>query len=243
MRVAIDTVEMRVTHLHPDTDYIHALVYLEGNRLREITFDSTGRPEFLHWLAETDLRRLYLNMTGAQFPAAMLEPEMRQVLADVFDNTPPRQVSLTEIEAQIEFVKDRLGTGTEQFLYVYGSRRPQLRDEGLFPLRCAPASAGVLAAAPQRAQQQRSAPAAPTAAANPAPRAQRPPIAPRAAAGSIRPQVWAEADRMWTEAGKPMDKAVVLELRKKIMEVLEGRGIKRTSSSNMLGDWMKDRLG
>jgi hypothetical protein len=48
---------------------------------------------------------------------------------------------------------------------------------------------------------------------------------------------------MWEAAGKPTDKAVVLELRKKMMAELEEKhSVKRTSSSNELGNWMKDRL-
>ena len=58
----------------------------------------------------------------------------------------------------------------------------------------------------------------------------------------MREKIWAVADRMWEEAGKPIEKGTVLALRKDIMNVLEQDGVKRTSSSNELGNWQKARI-
>lgn len=58
----------------------------------------------------------------------------------------------------------------------------------------------------------------------------------------VREKVWAVADQMWEEAGKPKDKNMVLLLRRAIMSVLEQDGVKRTSSSNELGNWQKSRV-
>lgn len=55
--------------------------------------------------------------------------------------------------------------------------------------------------------------------------------------------IWEIADTMWEAAGKPFDKPVVLALRKTMMNELEfTHGIKKTSSSNELGSWMKTRV-
>jgi hypothetical protein len=47
---------------------------------------------------------------------------------------------------------------------------------------------------------------------------------------------------MWADAGKPTGASAVLALRKQIMNKLEEEGVKRTSSSNELGNWQKARL-
>lgn len=60
--------------------------------------------------------------------------------------------------------------------------------------------------------------------------------------GKTASQIWAVADQMWQSIGKPTDKATVLTLRKAIMDRLEASGIKRTSSSNELGNWQKTRI-
>lgn len=55
-------------------------------------------------------------------------------------------------------------------------------------------------------------------------------------------QIWKRADELWAAAGSPKDQKVVLKLRKEWMGILEGEGIKRTTSSSELGQWMKARL-
>lgn len=58
-----------------------------------------------------------------------------------------------------------------------------------------------------------------------------------------RAVIWEVADRMWNEAGSPLDVPRVLELRKAIMTELDAvNGIKKTTSSTALGDWQKARL-
>ncbi len=61
--------------------------------------------------------------------------------------------------------------------------------------------------------------------------------------GVVRDQIWQFADAQWEASGKPMDKKVVLALRKAMMPQLEKEyGIKVTTSSNELGNWMKARV-
>jgi hypothetical protein len=60
--------------------------------------------------------------------------------------------------------------------------------------------------------------------------------------GGVRSVIWEHADSVWSNAGKPLDKGVVMQLRKQMMTELEAQGIKKTSSSNELGNWMKARV-
>lgn len=75
----------------------------------------------------------------------------------------------------------------------------------------------------------------PLPAANPAPAA---PPAPR---GGGRALIWAHMDKIWEAAGKPTQASTVLALRKRCMDELEPQGVKRTSASSELGNWMKAR--
>lgn len=53
--------------------------------------------------------------------------------------------------------------------------------------------------------------------------------------------IYEVADAMWEAAGKPTEAKAVLKLRKEMMNELESRGVKRTTSSSTLGAWQKDR--
>lgn len=61
--------------------------------------------------------------------------------------------------------------------------------------------------------------------------------------GGAREIIWSIADTMWQAAGAPKDLPVILALRKEIMAKLENdHGVKRTTSSNELGNWQKAKL-
>lgn len=53
--------------------------------------------------------------------------------------------------------------------------------------------------------------------------------------------IFAVADQMWQDAGKPVDKSEILKLRREMMNRLELDGVKRNTSSNTLGVWVKER--
>lgn len=53
--------------------------------------------------------------------------------------------------------------------------------------------------------------------------------------------IFAVADELWQQAGKPTDKSEILKLRKEMMNRLETEGVKRNTSSNTLGVWVKER--
>lgn len=243
MRAAIDMQDLRVLHIHQLAGVVHGLVYLEAKSVKHVAFENTDRPGFLDGLTTLELTLLYRNTTKSDFPPNVADDlTRRQMIADLINAATPRDVNQEELEDQIEHVAEKLEdpADTTAFRYVKGARVPAISDGGLFPLTAYPVSMSKVAAAAQLAAQRLSTRAAPTAAPAPAPRAQP---ATRRATGSVRPVVWAHADKVWEAAGKPTDKDAVLELRKRMMTELEDQGIKRTSSSTSLGEWMKDRLG
>lgn len=61
--------------------------------------------------------------------------------------------------------------------------------------------------------------------------------------GSSRDTIWKVADELWENIGKSTDIKEVLKMRKEAMNKLESEyGVKKTSSSNELGKWQKDRI-
>lgn len=246
MRVAIDMDKMQLLHVHRVQELLHGLVQLESANVRSVRFDSTESPLFLSKLTTLELTLLLRNMTGQQFPPTYDDLARREAIAAAIEAIRPRLVDERELEQQITAVEQQLQGPVgqvPQFRYVLGARVPKLEDGGIAALVTTPLADSTFDSAAKRAPQRRAVPAAatipptPSSPAQPALRGARP-------AGSVRPVVWGVADRMWEAAGKPMDKATVLDLRKKMMDVLgDEHGIKRTSSSTALGEWMKERLG
>jgi len=239
MFVCVDMDNLQFIHKHREHEVVSGLAYLEACD-RSTTVDNTEREHFLLNLSQLDLRILYRNTTGMDITGTE-DCVVREMLATIVnDHIQARTVNLLELDTQIAAVIEDLEKGIP-WKYSLGAKVPAKQDQ-LFSLHCAPLAPVAAQQAAARAPQQRAQRSAPK------PRT-APPAAPVAApvrkqrSFSVRPTIWAVADRLWEEAGKPTDKAVVLELRKKMMAVLEAEnGVKRTSSSNELGNWMKERL-
>lgn len=240
MYISIDMTDLHFVHKHEDQEVLRYLAWLELPH-KSVTIESTNREYFLAKMSGLDLRLLYRNTTGEDPPAGVAHLVVREMLATlVEDKLKATFANLIELEAQVALVEGDLYAGIP-WKYALGARRPAKQEE-LVWLSCEPLDNPESETAAIRAPQRR---AVPQATPTPAPGEQRPtaPLRGQRRASNIRPRIWATADRLWEEAGKPTDKAVVLELRKKMMAVLETEnGIKRTSSSNELGNWMKDRL-
>lgn len=245
MRVAIDMDKLRVIHVHRIQEILHGLVYLEANAVKSVLFDDTDRAGFLDGMTTLDLTLLFRNLTGQEFPVPCDDLARREAIAAAVLTLKPRLVDERELELQIEAVRDQLELPpgkAPQFKYVLGAKVPRIEDGGLEALAAGKLKDASFAAAAQLAPQRRTARAAATVPAAPTPPVARAPA--QRAAGSVAPVIRRVADTMWEAAGKPTDKAVVLELRKKMMAVLETEhGVKKTSSSTALGAWMKERLG
>lgn len=201
-------------------------------------------PSFLHGYTEMELCMLYRNTTGSD--PLFAGPSLCAVLAELAE-----RLSVTDVN-QIETVRqlERIPVGSEEpHKYVKGSPLPG-KPETLFPLTALKNDneVSVVAAAKVRALQRPAPAPEPVAPAAPVAQLARPRAAPQAGSsaprtGSVRDTIWKVADSMWEAAGKPTDKSVILPLRKKMMDQLETEyAVKRTSSSNELGNWQKDRI-
>ena len=244
MFVSVDMQKLVFLHKHHDHETLSALAWLEAAD-RSVLIDSTARDRFLLSLTDLELRMLYKNTMLSDPPVHTGIDNsiyLRELLATIVErHMQPKLAIREEVEAQCEHVSDDLYNGIP-WTYAIGSKRPAKQQE-LFGFVGKNLSEATLAQAAQLAPQRRLTRAAATPAPAPKPAASAPPAA-KQRQPSVRPIIWAAADRMWEAAGKPMDKAVVLELRKKMMAVLESEsGVKKTSSSNELGNWMKARLG
>jgi hypothetical protein len=233
MFVSIDMDNLVFLHKHADHDTLSALSFLETPD-RSILVESTDRTAFLNKLSRLDLCVLYKNTTGA----ALVSEDtriLRWQLHDMIMLTPPTVAFREEVEAQVAAVEADLHAG-KPYKYALGAKVPAAPQE-LFPLRCKPLTAAQLAGAAQAAPQALThVPEAPT------PPAPLIPAVKQRAVG-VRPAVWGAADAAWEAAGKPTDMPTVLALRKTIMtQLLEEKGIKKSTSSNELGAWQKDRL-
>lgn len=239
MFVSIDMDKLVFLHKHHDHDTISALSFLEAPD-RSIMVENTAREHFLLKLSALDIRMLYRNTTGQDITGSP-DIVVREMLASLVDNhMQPTLCLLTEVEQQVIAVNDDLHNGIA-WKYSLGAKVPAKAIE-LFGKTCNPLGANEMDQAATLAPQRRAVRSAPVAPPPPAP-APSASALPKARASSVRPVIWAVADEMWEAAGSPTDKAVVLELRKKMMvELEEKKGVKKTSSSNELGNWMKARL-
>lgn len=239
MFVSVDMDTLQFLHKHHDQMVLSGLSFLECPH-HSVRNENANSEHFLLGMTPLEIRMLYRNTTGEDVTGTD-ERVLREMLAMiVYDHMLPTLALAPEVEAQIAAVEDDLYNGIP-WKYALGAKVPAKHIE-LFPNHCKPLDMVDCHKAAQMAPQRRAERAAtkPRAAPAPAPSAPR---APKQRASSVRPTIWAVADEMWEAAGKPMDKAVVLELRKKIMvELEEKKGVKRTSSSNELGNWMKARL-
>lgn len=240
MFVSVNMDTLQFLHKHHDQMVLGGLSFLEAPH-HSVCNENVDSPQFLMSMTPLDIRMLYRNTTGEDVTGTD-DVILREMLAMVVrDHMAPTLALAAEVEAQVLAVSDDLYNGIP-WKYALGAKVPAKHIE-LFPLHCKPLDAVDKHKAAQRAPQCRAVRSAPK------PRApvESPPQAPRAPkvrAFSVRPTIWAVADTIWSDAGKPTDKTVVLNLRKTMMvELEEKHGVKRTSSSNELGNWMKDRLG
>lgn len=239
MFVSINMDDLQFVHKHKDHEVVSALAWLEMPG-QSVMIENTEREYFLAKMTGLDLRLLYKNTTGLDITGTdhIVVREMLATLVE--EKLKPTFAHLEELQAQIACVEDDLYAGIP-WSYALGARKPA-KQEDLFHLHCAPLDGYEGQQAAIRAPQRRKVRSATPTAATAAPAPQRPAV-PKQRMSSVRPTIWAVADEMWQAAGKPTDKTVVLELRKKMMARLEEeKGIKRTSSSNELGNWMKDRI-
>lgn len=240
MLVAVEMNTLKVTHVHHSDIIIGALGVIEaGPAPYDLLFDNTANRSFLFGLTTLELETLYRNLTGSQLSASN-DLARRQAIASVVNNIVPRDATLDEALSQMEYVQENPG---QVYRYVRGSTIPAIPQANLWPVKGVHLTANELQKAELEAPQRLVVREAPSAADEP----KRAPSRPASGGvsnptGGSRPAIWAHADKQWEAAGKPRAEADVLRLRKVWMVELEEQGIKKSTSSTALGDWMKKRL-
>ena len=226
---------------HEDLNVIGDLVWIEAQHLpvHVAGLDHT----FLRGFTDLQMMALYKNTTGVQ--ATRVGDSLRNILFELAERIPVREVNKFEADRQANLIPDSAegfyGYAPGQFTPIRlpakpthdGVRVPKSSDEMAIAARPRIKPPAPSEPAPGTYPQP-----APAARSSGAPRA---PSAPRT--GGVRELIWQVADKMWEAAGSPKDTKTVLTLRKEMMNVLEAEhNVKRTSSSNELGNWMKARM-
>lgn len=222
MYVSLDMQNMRIVHKHSSVNAVCGLVHIE---LPDVAVNVCPIDMTVKHKTDMEIKMLFRSCFPGQadhMPVA----EMKSRILQFAEEFPVTDLDELEVKRQADSIRDG---DKKAYKYVKGSFRASRLAE-LF----ADATGDAVRAGA-------------TVPASSAARPVRPAAAPRAATGAprasgVREKIWAVADRMWEEAGKPTEKSTVLALRKDIMNALEQDGVKRTSSSNELGNWQKARI-
>ena len=222
MYVSLDMQNMKIVHKHSSVNAVCGLVHIE---LPDVAVNVCPIDMTVKHKTDMEIKMLFRSCFPGQadhMPVA----EMKSKILQFAEEFPVTDLDELEVKRQADSIRDG---DKKAYKYVKGSFRAS-RPAELF----ADATGDAVRAGA-------------TVPASSAARPVRPAAAPRAATGAprasgVREKIWAVADRMWEEAGKPTEKSTVLALRKDIMNALEQDGVKRTSSSNELGNWQKARI-
>lgn len=222
MYVSLDMQNMRIVHKHSSVNAVCGLVHIE---LPDVAVNVCPIDMTVKHKTDLEIKMLFRSCFPGQADH-MSVSEMKSKILQFAEEFPVTDLDELEVKRQADSIRDG---DKKAYKYVKGSFRAS-RPAELF----ADATGDAVRAGA-------------TVPASSAARLARPAAAPRAATGAprasgVREKIWAVADRMWEEAGKPIEKSTVLALRKDIMNALEQDGVKRTSSSNELGNWQKARI-
>lgn len=245
MYVSIDRENLKFLHKHPDLHVVCNLAWIETPHVA-LSVTPYDHNSFLRECTDMELKILYRNTTGVDH-TGFGGDALRAILAELAERLPVSDVNAFEVERQAAILEDG---NHDRYKYVKGSTRPAKQGELFEPEALKAVRSDneevIAAAARLRPTQPRATATHTPAPASAQPRPARPTAAPRTPGaprqGGVREKIWEVADRMWDEAGKPTEKSTVLALRKNIMNALEQDGVKRTSSSNELGNWQKARI-
>jgi hypothetical protein len=240
--VLIDRTNMAFLAKHEDRRALAFLGFLEYPHLAQAQMPCEMPSDF-NMLSDLELRLLFKHTTGHDHSNAQRRSLLTSCVALAQQLPLTTGLNVFELEVQANSIAPG---DEERYRYVPGASRPMLVTE-LFevqPLRCeqrwTPEQLAELSKkGPAQAAIAPAAATVPSAPRSPAAR----PAAPSAPRGSSKPLIWERMDRIWDKAGKPTSIQIVLGLRKACMSELEHEcGIKRTTSSTELGNWMKARV-
>lgn len=224
---------------HPDLYVAANLAWIEVPHPNSVFLTSLDH-SFLRGFTDLELMILYKHTVGEV--AMCYGDRLRQVLFDIADRIPVREVNAFEVDLQAGQVPEQR---SDRYLYAFGQTKParqmQMFEHPKVEMEKAPNENEIAARAPLRAPVPPPPAPGTTPAASASAQRSAAPRAPRQ--HGVREIVWGVADRLWEAAGKPSDLPTVLKLRREMMAVLEkDHAVKKTTSSNELGAWQKTRL-
>lgn len=249
MYISLNKSNMRFYHKHESLIVVLNLVDIElSHKDDSVLITPFDNVAFFDDFTQAELELLYRNTTG-KTDVGLYGDALKAVMCAIAGKLPITDANTWETVLQASYVRGKEGLS---FSYAKGSNIP-ISQQTLWAQDHLVVDTAVLESAladsskhnrPHRPRED----AAVSSAARVGYATPQPPAAARTPAISqqrtrgAREKVWATADRMWEEAGKPSSKDEILLLRRKIMDVLEADGVKRNSSSNELGNWQKSKL-
>lgn len=237
MYILIDSDTMRVLAKHPNFQRLHEFGILSCSE------SSTVLPlevaELYKEFDNVQMQLLYMNLTGNKQGALYPKNAISKII-HYFLNQLPETIINEDVAQQADWAI--AGDKQGECLYRPGSSVPNLGDEPHLQVSTDSNLESAVIAGPDvltdmgqqgawQPQRETSAPVTRAASDQPA--------APRTS--GTRDIIFGVADEMWREAGEPRDKSEILKLRKEMMNRLEAEGVKRNTSSNTLGVWVKER--
>lgn len=246
MYVLIDRQKMAITHKHRDREVLAKLSWIECTNAG-IQCDLNLR-KFLEF-TPAELKLLYKNATGNELSG--YGNALAHAVLAMAKRLPESDVIPEEVFAQALCVSD----GDKScYSYAKGSKTPTTH-RGLFipeAITCERCEAEEQIATtampgytpPAHPVAGRVGGANPVASTSTQANVNAAPSAPRAPrVGGAKEIIFKVADEIWAAAGSPRDLAIVLPLRKQMMDILEAsHNVKRATASSTLGEWQKQRL-
>lgn len=226
MYVSLDMQNMRIVHKHSSVNAVCGLVHIE---LPDVAVNVCPIDMTVKHKTDMEIKMLFRSCFPGQADHMSIT-DMKARILQFVEDFPVTDLDELEVKRQADSIRDG---DKKAYKYVKGSFRASRPAELFADATGDSMRAGVTVPASSAAR-----PVRPAAAPRAAPRAAT--GAPRAS--GVREKIWEVADRMWEQAGKPTEKSIILALRKEIMNTLEQEGVKRTSSSNELGNWQKARI-
>lgn len=249
MYISVNKDSMCFLHKHNDCRVVRSLAELESPHAHIVIFPCNDNDE-VTWCRFTDLEllKLYRNTTGS-LTLGFYRPGLENLCYKAASALPDSDAVAWEIDIQVRSLSEG---DTGRYRYVKGSTIPAPVDE-LFNEPCFQSKLALTDEAHAATLRPKAvAYTQPTSAPGIAPTGRDHPVANSSARGATaaatiprggqRHVIWEVADEHWQTAGKPLEISKVVKLRSLMMDVLETRGIKRTSASSELGNWMKVRV-
>lgn len=219
MYISLDMDNMKIVHKHESLNAVCGLVHIE---FHDVAACIGSIDMVVINRTDLDIKLLFKSCFPNQDNHIPI-PQMKDLILQFAREFPVTDLDEIEVLRQAESIRDNDKT---PYKYVKGSFRA-CRPAAIFKenlvstVPTVPAKGFKSPAGQNNAPKQASMPAR---------------------TGGVRAKIWETADSLWEKAGKPTERNKILLLRREIMVVLDHNGVKRTSSSNELGNWQKARI-